>query len=257
MKILNQDAVQSADEEKTSTDSSTEGKTADTNEEASQDDWDNQPESASLKEETSENKKEKSVEDALKPAESEDSKTIGLEKEFNRQAQLLEDLKAIREEKNRLKKELADKTDTTTDYGFDYETELTEAQKLERLLDRKLAERETQKGFYAQHADIYTGESGEKNKQAVEDYIKLRYNTTDLDPHAINDLREFVHNKYFGAYEKDTAVRKAKTQVRTEMLMNDLAATGSDKGKTSIKTAVPPRKSILPKYKPVAEWYKT
>ncbi len=213
-------------------------------------DWDSQPESAKLVEETSVNKKEVEVDDA--PTEAQIKKNEGLKKANEK---LLDELKALREEKRALKES---SVSTTNDDTIDAEiiTPEEESEKiLEKFIDKRLAERELKNNFYGTKSDFYSGETGEKNRQLVEEYVKMRFNTKNLSPEAINDLREATHLKFFGGFEQDAVVRQAKKQAKSEQLMNELAAMGSDKGKTVIQPMTVERKRILPIRKNPQDWY--
>lgn len=186
-------------------------------------------------------KQEESKEEDVKNKEDEAQKRIeGLQKEEERLRSAIVDLRKER----RLAKQSPDE-----DY-LEVEENLTEEQKFNALLDKREAKTE----FYKAHPEIYESEGGLTRRQTIEDYITLKFNTSNLSSEAMRELREMVHQKFFGAYETDSAVRKAKSDARKEHLINEMAATGSDKGKTLLSPKSPQKKKrILPAKRMVEE----
>lgn len=214
-------------------------------------DWDNQPEVATKNGETSQKNEEKSQI-------TESKEEIGLLKEKERVTSKVEvlrqELKTLREQKRALSQE-KEQIDNQDSYSSE-PTEYQEAEKtVESLLDKKMIERESKELFYHKHPDFYQGDEGVKNKQMIEDYLNLRYDAKKMPLEAVSELRELIHHKYFGEFEKDALVRETKTKTQQEAMQNEIAALGSDKGRTQISSTTPERKRILTKQKPVTEWY--
>lgn len=258
MKILNKDVKPA--EAPTATDSSTETKVEPvsapkTNEEAPavqpidketlEKEWENQPKVVARDGETSENKKE---EEAIAEKGEEVKEVEGLSKAKDR---LISELQVLRDQKKNLKSPVVDTTVEAED-EIDYQSpNETEDEKINRILDS----RDAKNNFYNSHSKFYEGSDGVQNRQSVEDYINLKYNPKNMSASAVTELREMIHNKFFGAYDKNMTIQQAKDEARTEHIQNDLATMGSDKGKSFTKTQPKTRKRILPRQKGPETWY--
>ncbi|MFZ5559365.1 MAG: hypothetical protein ACOZAL_01060 [Patescibacteria group bacterium] len=198
------------------------------------------------------NKKEKPTEEEERkqeptPEELELKKQEGLKKETERLLSIVSDL---RKQKTALKKQVAEEEEEEEEEEETDET-ISAKNKTEMYIAREFAKRD----FYDAHPEIYKGQGGLKNRQAIEDYIRFKFNPQGLDPATELELLEMVHKQFYGAYEQESAVRDAKNQTRNQMLLNDIAAAATDRSRSTLTTKTPPKEMKFPKPLRPSEWY--
>lgn len=214
--------------------------------------WDNQPKSTSLEQETSSKKQATSETEAAdeKPANATSEQIEGLKKAREK---LLAEVKQLRREKRQINAdddtgEAAEQPETSE------EVEPLDTETKDRL-EVFLNERDSKNQFYSSHPDIYSGEAGAENRHLIEDYLNLEFGYKTMSPRAQSKLRSMAHSALFGKYETEQAIDKAKKQTRQQLIKNELAALGSDKGKTLNQPPAPPRKRVIPIKHGPANWY--